>query len=306
MVWGFEQTQSRLLALGAAEHVSLSELTSFRVGGEAALVLRPDSYEHLKQAVSICLDDCFPFVLLGRGTNILADDDGYDGLVIRFDTPMHPPVYQGTRVIACCGMSLMQLSRETIARGLMGMERLAGIPGSVGGACAMNAGAYGAEIKQILRRIRVLENGEDRWIEVTDGDLGYRSSAFSFPRRIALEAEFDLQPDDGSAVQTMEACMEQRRAKQPLTVPSAGSTFKRPAGYFAGALIEQCGLKGYAIGDAQVSPKHAGFIVNNGHATGKQISELIRYVQQTVFEKAGVHLECEIKRIGGGTQECSC
>lgn len=306
MVWGFEQTHTKLSVLGATERVPLSELTSFRVGGEAMLLLRPNSYEQLKQAVAICQNDGFPFVLLGRGTNVLASDCGYQGLVIRFDTPMHAPVYAGTRVTVCCGMSLMQLSRDTIGHGLMGMECLAGIPGSVGGACAMNAGAYGAEIKQILKRIRVLENGDDRWIDVKDADLGYRTSAFAFPHCIALEAEFALRPDDGSAAETMEACMEKRREKQPLTVPSAGSTFKRPVGHFAGALIEQCGLKGYAIGDAQVSPKHAGFIVNNGHASEREISELIRYVQKTVFEKTGVALECEIKRIGGEEQTCSC
>ena len=305
MVWGFEQTHAKLRALGAVEHVSLSELTSFHVGGEAALMLRPISYEQIKEAIAICKNDGYPFVLLGRGTNILASDQGYDGLVIRFDTPVHAPIYQGNRVIACCGMSMMQLSRDTLAHGLMGLERLAGIPGTVGGACAMNAGAYGAEIKQVIRRIRVLENGVDAWMDVQETDLGYRTSAFAFPQRIALEAEFALLPDDGSAKDTMEHCMELRREKQPLNVPSAGSTFKRPAGHFAGALIEQCGLKGYAIGDAQVSNKHAGFIVNNGHATERQITELIRHVQKTVLAKTGVQLECEIKRIGGEASKCS-
>jgi UDP-N-acetylmuramate dehydrogenase len=151
----------------------------------------------------------------------------------------------------------------------------------------------------------VFENGTVRWIDVTDADLGYRNSVFSFPDRISLEAEFALTPDDGSAMQTLEECMEKRREKQPLTVPSAGSTFKRPEGHFAGALIEQCGLKGYSIGDAQVSPKHAGFIVNNGHASEREISELIRYVQEKVLEQTGVKLECEIKRIGGEVSECS-
>ena len=299
MVWSFETVQSHLKALGATEQVPLSELTSFRVGGNADFVLRPTSYNALKQAIDLCRDAQYPVYLLGRGTNILASDEGFRGLIIRFDTPLHPPVYQGTRVTACCGMSLMQIARETIAKGLMGMERLAGIPGTVGGACAMNAGAYNAEIKQILRRIRVLENGTDAWIDVRDADLGYRRSAFSFPGRIALEAEFELQIDDGSAYRTMEDCMEKRREKQPLTLPSAGSTFKRPTGYFAGALIEQCALKGFSIGDAQVSPKHAGFIVNNGHATERQITELIEYVQKTVLMQTGVTLECEVKRIGG-------
>ena len=299
MILDTERIRNELTALGAVEHVSLSELTSFRVGGDASFVLRPKTYEDLKLAVAICSEYDYPFTLLGRGTNILADDNGYRGLVIRFDTPIHEPIYRGSNVIVCCGTTLMQLARETVANGWMGFECLAGIPGSVGGACAMNAGAYGGEIKQILRRIRVLKDGEDAWVTVRDEDLSYRKSKYAFPDCIALEAEFELTPDDGTAAATMEECMRKRREKQPLTVPSAGSTFKRPEGYFAGALIEQCGLKGFSIGDAQVSPKHAGFIVNNGHATERQISELIRYVQETVQVQTGVSLECEIKRIGG-------
>lgn len=306
MVCGFESVQTALLSLGCTEHARLSDLTSFHVGGEASYMLRPTSYEVLKETVALCKENKVPFVVLGRGTNILASDDGFIGVVIRFDTPIHETRYCGNTVVACCGTSLMQLARETIAHGLMGMERLAGIPGTVGGACAMNAGAYGAEIKQILKRIRVLENGEDHWIDVKEKDLGYRSSTFSFPERIALEAEFEFQTDDGSAASVMEECMQKRREKQPLNVPSAGSTFKRPEGYFAGALIEQSGLKGYAIGDAQVSEKHAGFIVNNGHATEKEITELIKYVQAVVYKKTGVKLECEVKRVGGGSGLCNC
>ena len=306
MVCSYEIIQQNLCALGASEHALLSDMTSFRVGGEASFVLRPRSYTALKRAIRICAEAEYPFVLIGRGTNLLADDDGFDGLVIRFDTPIHAPIYHGTKVIACCGMSLMQLARETIEKGLMGMERLAGIPGTVGGACAMNAGAYGGEIKQILKRIRVLDNGNDRWLEVRDKDLGYRKSTFAFPNCIALEAEFELSADNGTALRTMEECMEKRREKQPLNMPSAGSTFKRPEGHFAGALIEQCGLKGYSVGDAQVSEKHAGFIVNKGHATEKQIMELICIVQRTVFERMGVQLECEVKRIGKEEGLCNC
>ena len=217
--------------------------------------------------------------------------------MIRFDTPLHEPVFDGTKVIACCGTSLTQLSRETVKRGLSGMERLCGIPGTVGGACAMNAGAYGGEIKQILKRIRVLRNGRDEWIDVKDEDLGYRRSAFTFPGTVALEAEFELAQDDGTATETMQSCMEKRRAKQPLELPSAGSTFKRPEGYFAGALIEQCGLKGYSVGGAQVSPKHAGFIVNTGGATENDITALIEHVRAVVKERTGVTLEPEVKRI---------
>lgn len=279
------------------QNVSLAELTSFRVGGEARFVVRPSSYETIRDVVSFAKANTIPFMLLGKGTNVLASDQGFDGIIIRFDTPLHEPIFRGTSVIACCGTSMTSLARETIRHGLMGMERLCGIPGTVGGACAMNAGAYGAEIRQILRRIRILRSGTDEWTDVKDGDLGYRRSRFSYPDAIALEAEFSLVPDDGTALETMQHCMEQRRQKQPLELPSAGSTFKRPEGHFAGALIEQCGLKGCTIGGAQVSAKHAGFIVNIGGATEADISALIQYVQNVVKERTGVELEPEIKRI---------
>ncbi len=282
------------------EHnVPLSELTSFHVGGPARLVMRPKTYCAIAEGIRFAESNGMPVALLGRGTNILASDRGFDGLVIRFDAPLHEPIYRGTTVIACCGTSLMQLSRETVKKGLSGMERLAGIPGTVGGACAMNAGAYGGEIKQILKRIRILRDGVDEWVDVQEADLGYRRSAFSFPNAVALEAEFALCEDDGSAAKTMQECMEKRREKQPLELPSAGSTFKRPEGYFAGALIDGCGLKGCSVGGAQVSPKHAGFIVNTGGATETDISALIAHVRKVVYEQTGVSLEPEVKRIGG-------
>lgn len=283
---------------GLEENIPLSELTSFHVGGPARFVLRPESYEAIADAVRFAEMHRIPFALLGKGTNMLASDEGFDGLVIRFDTPLHEPIYNGTTIVACCGTSLTQLARESVRKGLSGLERLCGIPGTLGGACAMNAGAYGGEIKQILRRIRILRNGVDKWIDVNDDDLGYRKSRFSFPETIALEAELCLQKDDGTASETMRQCMEKRKAKQPLELPSAGSTFKRPEGFFAGALIEQCGLKGYSLGGAEVSSKHAGFIVNAGGATQADISALIAHVQKVVLEQTGVSLEPEIKRIG--------
>lgn len=292
-----DSIKTDLLSLGAVENVPLSELTSFHIGGAARFLLRPKSYSEIADAVSLCRMRGVPFVLLGRGTNVLASDRGFDGLVIRFDTPIHEPIISGSRVTACCGTSLMQLSRETVKCGLKGMERLSGIPGTVGGACAMNAGAYGGEIRQILKRIRVLTENGDEWIDVKEDDLGYRMSRFAFPDVISLEAEFVLSEDDGTAYETMQCCMQKRREKQPLELPSAGSTFKRPEGHFAGALIEQCGLKGVSIGGAQVSEKHAGFIVNTGNATEADVRALIRYVIDTVSDRTGVVLEPEIKLI---------
>ena len=282
---------------GTEENVPLSELTSFRIGGAARFLLRPKTYDEIKAAVVFAKQNGIRLALLGRGTNVLASDSGFDGIVIRFDAPIHPPIFDGTRVVACCGTSLTQLARETVRSGLSGLERLCGIPGTVGGACAMNAGAYGGEIKQVLKRVRVFGNGVDAWIEVSDDDFGYRKSRFSFPDAIALEAEFCLNTDDGTAASTMQTCMEKRREKQPLELPSAGSTFKRPEGHYAGALIEQCGLKGYTIGGAQVSEKHAGFLVNIGGATEADVSALIAHVQKTVSDRFGVTLEPEVKRI---------
>lgn len=282
---------------GAERNIALSDLTSFRVGGPACVVLHPRSYDAIADIVSAARRHSVPLALLGKGTNVLASDRGYDGWIIRFDTPLHDPVYRGSNVTVCCGMSMTVLARETVRKGLMGMECLCGIPGTVGGACAMNAGAYGGEIKQILKRIRILKNGTDEWVDIKDGDLGYRKSAFSFPNAIALEAEFALKEDDGTAMETLLRCVEKRKEKQPLDVPSAGSTFKRPEGHFAGALIEQCGLKGFSIGGAQVSPKHAGFIVNANGATEADISALIEHVQRVVKEQTGVTLEPEVKRI---------
>ncbi len=297
---GMEQKWGELdipSSLGFEADVPLAELTSFRIGGPARFVLRPRSYDDIQNAIRFASSAGMPVALLGKGTNILASDAGFSGLVIRFDAPLHEPVYRGNTVIACCGTSLTQLARETVRRGFSGLERLCGIPGTVGGACAMNAGAYGGEIKQVLKRIRLLRNGRDVWVDVQDNDLGYRKSAFTFPDAIALEAEFELKPDDGSASETMQSCMEKRREKQPLELPSAGSTFKRPEGHFAGALIEQCGLKGYTIGGAQVSVKHAGFVVNIGGASEHDVSALVAYIQETVKKQTGVSLEPEIKRI---------
>lgn len=288
----------RLLSLGAKRNVPLSELTSFKIGGVSAFVLEPLCYSDLADALALCASARFPVCLLGKGTNILAADSGFSGLVIRFSHPTHPPVWEGTCVTACAGMSLTQLVRESVDHGLAGMENLCGIPGTVGGACAMNAGAYGTEISQILTGVRILQNGMDTWVRVEPEQMGYRTSPFSYPGCIILEASFSLRADDGSAIERMREVTAKRKEKQPLELPSGGSVFKRPAGAYAGMLIEQCGLKGRRIGGAQVSEKHAGFIVNTGGATEKDVSELIAMIRQTVQERTGYSLECEIKRMG--------
>lgn len=293
----FETNMNRWLQLGIKMNESLSSMTGFRVGGPAAGLIEIGSLQQLVDAVVLCNADKIPFHLIGNGTNLLASDNGFEGLILRFNRPLFDSVYDGDRVHVSAGMSLSRLAKESLDHGLMGLERLHGIPGTVGGACAMNAGAYGTEISDVLVRVRVLHCGNVQWMEVNADDLGYRRSKFSFPEYIVLEAELQLHPDDGTARNTLLECYAKRKEKQPLEYPSGGSTFKRPEGNFAGALIEQCGLKGLRIGGAQVSEKHAGFIINRDHASEKDITELITLVQQTVEKRTGVHLECEIKRL---------
>ncbi len=293
----------QLLAFGVKNDVPLSEMTSFRIGGYASFVLEPKNYSELIRMVRFCHEKKVPVYLLGRGTNILAPDSGFSGVVIRFDKPTHPPAWKENCVRVCAGTSLTFLAKESVTRGYMGMERLCGIPGTVGGACAMNAGAYGSEIKQILSRVRVFQDDTDRWIDVKPDQLGYRKSPFSFPNCIVLEAEFCLSPDNGEAEQRLREAVKQRKEKQPLEFPSAGSVFKRPKGSYAGMLVEQCGWKGKSVGGATVSEKHAGFIINTGGATERDVLELITRIQQDVLEKTGYSLECEIRRMEGG--ECT-
>lgn len=294
------QLTEKLLAFGAKSDIPLSEMTSFHIGGCASFTIEPKDYPDMIRMVRFCRENRMPVYLLGRGTNILAPDSGFSGVVIRFDKPVHPPIWEKTRVRACAGTSLTQLARESVTRGLMGMERLCGIPGTVGGACAMNAGAYGSEIKQVLSQVRVLKDDTDQWIDVDPDQMGYRKSPFSFPDCIVLEAEFCLYPDDGEAERRLKEAVIRRKEKQPIEYPSAGSVFKRPTGSYAGMLIEQCGWKGKSVGGAKVSEKHAGFIINTGGATERDVLELITQIQQDVFEKTGFSLECEIRRMEDG------
>jgi len=287
----------QLIQLGALQGVPLRELTGFRVGGNAAYLLRPKAYADIATALAVCRETNLPVQVLGRGTNVLASDAGYPGLILRLDTPLAPLTVAGNRVLCCAFMQLSELCHKTVEAGLSGLERLCGIPGTVGGACAMNAGAFGGEISQALRAVYILRDGITRWEPVRPGDMDYRSSVFAYPDCIVLQVELELAPDNGQAAQVMRECLRQRREKQPLNLPSAGSVFKRPPGHFAGRLIEDCGLKGCRIGGAQVSKLHAGFIVNTGNATEADVLALIAHIQAVVREQTGVELECEVKRL---------
>ena len=276
-------------------NVPLSTLTSFRIGGPAAMVLRPRNAEDIRLTIQACSQYVCPYCVLGNGTNVLAPDAGYPGVVIRIDTPLTTPLFVDTMVTCPAGTALSVLARESVSMHLMGLESLSGIPGTVGGAVAMNAGAYGAEVRHIIKSVRVMKNGRVQDIETNKSDFGDRTSKFCAPDIIVLSATFQLERDDGGAKERMLETTRQRKEKQPLSLPSAGSVFKRPKGRFAGSLIENCGLKGLSIGGAQISPLHAGFIVNNGNATERDVLELISVIQKRVFDQTGVHLEREIK-----------
>lgn len=302
MVYCADNYKQQLLDLGAVEAVPLSTLVSFRVGGPAALLLCPKGEEELLSALKLCEQGHIPVALLGNGTNVLPGDEPFLGLVISLTGSWEAPVFQGNRVTVPASASLTALAKQSVRRGYMGLERLCGIPGTVGGAVAMNAGAYGGEIKDTLRRVRIYRDGTFSWEDARLKDMGYRKSPYCWPKALVTAVELQLQPDDGTAQATMEACMLKRKEKQPLHLPSAGSTFKRPEGHFAGALIEGCGLKGFSIGGAQVSPKHAGFLVNAGGATAADVHALMAYVRQTVFDQTGIRLEPEVK----GMEEVTC
>ena len=276
-------------------NVPLSTLTSFRIGGPAAMVMRPRNAEDIRKTIQACSQFVIPYCILGNGTNVLAPDAGYPGVIIRIDTPLTTPLFVDTTVTCPAGTALSVLARESVNMRLMGLETLGGIPGTVGGAVAMNAGAYGAEIRHIIKSVRILKNGRVLDVDTKKSDFGNRTSKFAAPEVVVLSATFQLAPDDGGAKERMLETTRQRKEKQPLALPSAGSVFKRPNGRFAGALIEGAGLKGFSVGGAQVSPMHAGFIVNNGKATERDVLELISIIQQRVFDETGVQLEREVK-----------
>ena len=276
----------------------MSRYTSFRTGGCAALLLDVHSREELIGAYEQALRLDISCYIIGNGTNLLISDKGLDALVIRIGEGMNSMRECDEGFEAEAGLSLAVFSKMTVEKGYAGLEWAAGIPGTIGGAVAMNAGAYGGEISNVLREATVFENGVVRRIAVQPGDMGYRKSALRAPERIVFSACFKLAKDDGSALARMKEYSKARREKQPLSFPSAGSTFKRPEGHFAGKLIEEAGLKGVSIGGAQVSEQHAGFLINAGGATSADVFALVRLVQQKVLENSGVRLETEVLLLG--------
>lgn len=298
---GIEELYDSLLgtACGAklARNADMSRLTSFRTGGRAALFLNAVSAGEIIEATKQAARTGVPYYIIGNGTNLLVSDKGLDALVVRIGEGMGEIRADGVVFEAGAGAPLSAFAKATVEAGCGGLEWAAGIPGSVGGAVAMNAGAYGGEIAGVLRDVTFIEGGEVRRLAVGPEDMGYRQSAFRAPGRIVLGASFSLKAE-AEAAQRMREYTRARREKQPLNYPSAGSTFKRPQGHFAGGLIEAANLKGMRVGGAMVSELHAGFIINAGGATSEDIYGLIRLVQQRVFENSGVHLETEVMLLG--------
>lgn len=271
--------------------------TTFRVGGPARRMARPGSESELTALLELALARSWPTLLLGNGSNFLAADEGLDRLVIHTGGLDRIEPVGETGLRASAGVSLAKLAVSAQKRGLTGLEFAHGIPGSLGGGVCMNAGAYGGEMCQVVTKVTAWFPGQGvRELEPAELDFRYRHSVFSDYPGVVLAAEFALKQDDPQAIKDrMEDLIRRRREKQPLEFPSAGSTFKRPEGHFAGALIEQCGLKGYQIGGAQVSEKHAGFVINRDGATCADVLALIEHVRETVCRETGVELEPEVK-----------
>lgn len=277
----------------------LCDYTSFKIGGKADIMVFPDTLEKIKSVVKFANEQKLPVFVLGKGSNLLVSDEGINGIVINTCKFDKIEIADETTIICQSGASLMRLCRFAFENSLTGLEFAFGIPGTAGGAAYMNAGAYGGEMKDVLVKCEHLtSDGEIGAFEGNELELGYRKSVYSDKDYIVTSLTLKLHKGDKEEIKSkMDDLMSRRKDKQPLEYPSAGSTFKRPEGYFAGALIEECGLKGYTVGGAQVSEKHAGFVINVGGATAKDVNELIEHCQKVVFKNTGVTLEPEVKRV---------
>ena len=273
--------------------------TTFRVGGPADVLVQPDETA-LVSILALCRQYHVSYSFIGNGSNLLVGDKGIRGVVIEMTDPMGNIEVDGTKITAQAGAMLSKIANTAASNGLGGMEFAAGIPGSVGGAVVMNAGAYGGEMKDIIEKVYVLdENGAQLELDRDALDLGYRHSCIPEKKYIVTKVVLELVPRNEAEIRSeMKELNEKRAEKQPLQYPSAGSTFKRPEGYFAGKLIMDAGLRGYQVGGAQVSEKHCGFVINKGDATAADICQLMRDVSDKVQAQFGVVLEPEVKMIG--------
>ena len=278
----------------------LKNHVTFRVGGAADYFVSPESAEEVQKIILLCKEAGMPYYILGNGSNLLVSDQGYRGVIIQIYKSMSEISVKGEFVTAQAGALLSAIAAKAAGESLAGFEFASGIPGTIGGAAVMNAGAYGGEMKDVLEQVTVLtKEGELLTIPREELDMGYRTSKVAKNQYIVLEAVIHLAHGEQEKIrEKMNELKEKRTTKQPLEYPSAGSTFKRPEGFFAGKLIQDAGLKGYRVGDAMVSEKHSGFVINAGEATALQVRQLMADVDREVYEKFQVHLEPEVRLIG--------
>ena len=274
--------------------------TTFRIGGPADFFLLPSTVDEVRGILEICREEELPYFILGNGSNLLVSDKGYRGVIIQLYRNFSNISVEGNEICASSGALLSQIAAAARNASLTGFEFAGGIPGTLGGAVFMNAGAYGGELKDVLKEAVVMtEQGEILTLPVEKLDMGYRTSRIKKAGYLVLEARLVLEQGDmDKIIDITKDLTEKRVSKQPLEYPSAGSTFKRPEGYFAGKLIMDAGLRGYQVGDAQVSEKHCGFVINKGNATAADVLTLIDNVREKVQEQFGVTLEPEVKFLG--------
>lgn len=299
-----EKIYQLLEAAAGTDHIYREEPmknhTTFRIGGNAEVFAAPDSADGVERVLQICREENIPCTVIGNGSNLLVGDRGVCGVVLQIYRNYASIRIEGTDLYVKAGALLGQTAAAAAREGLTGLEFASGIPGTIGGAAAMNAGAYGGEMKDVLVWVKAIDrDGYVRQYAAAELELGYRTSRIQKEALVVLEVKLTLQQGDPVKIrERMEELKEQRVAKQPLEYPSAGSTFKRPEGYFAGKLIMDAGLRGFSVGDAQVSEKHCGFVINRGNATAADVMALVSQVQTIVEEKFGVQLELEVRRIG--------
>lgn len=295
----FEKLKSIVGEEYIRQNESMAKHCTFRCGGEAEIYIVPGTVEELVQVIAVCKESDYPYMVIGNGSNILVRDEGYKGAIIEINNRISSIDVIGEEIIADAGAKLSAVAIAAYENDLAGFEFAHGIPGNVGGAVVMNAGAYGGEMKDVIKWVKVLNNNNEvEKIEAKDLELGYRTSVIAKKGMVVLQMCIELQIGSAGEIgEMMQILMEKRRFKQPLEYPSAGSTFKRPEGYFAGKLIEDAGLRGYAVGGAMVSKKHCGFVINYENATATDVLKLMQDVQDKVKEHSGVTLEPEVKII---------
>ena len=283
------------------ENVPMAQYTSFRAGGKARMMVIPADAEQLSAVLGVLSGSGVQYMVLGNGTNILVKDSGYDGVIVKIGSGFDYVRQEGCRLVCGSGTRMSVAAKAALEGGLSGFEFASGIPGFTGGAVFMNAGAYGGEMKDILRRAKIVskDGSHEFYMTADELEMGYRHTKLHDTGDIVTEVEFVLEEGDRRQIkEKMTELMEKRNSRQPVNFPSAGSFFKRPEGYFAGKLIQDAGLKGLSVGGAQVSELHSGFIINRGGATATDILQLMEMIQARVFDEFGVRLETEVRIIG--------